>query len=231
MVRLTAPQTYMVITYLLAHQRSSQIEISRAVGASRNLVNHVVKELEAPGIVEQRAKGHLELKDPLRLLEVLSTERPLSRLVVKEIRTEESEVSKVERMVRNAAAVHNGAYALTAFSALSKYIEYYITYPMVHVYSDRPLELSDHITAGRGDVTVQILRPDSEAILRDARQVKEFNVVEPVQVVIDLFCGGGAGRDGAMKLYAAAADLSSSLTVRPRGRDGVTLRRSSEMTG
>ena len=215
MIRLTAPQTYMVIIYLLAHRRSSQIEISRKVGASRNLVNHVVKELEAPGIVAQRAKGHLELKDPLRLLEVLSTERPLSRLVVKEVRTEESEVSKVEKMVRN-AAVHRGTYALTAFSALAKYIEYYITYPMIHVYSDEPLELLDHIPVGRGDVTVQILRPDSEAILRNARHVKEFNVVEPVQAVIDLFCGGSAGRDGAMKLYAATANLPSSFTVRQR---------------
>ncbi|MCL5316765.1 MAG: hypothetical protein M1503_00665 [Thaumarchaeota archaeon] len=213
MVRLTATQTYKVVAYLLAHKQSSQIEISRKVGASRNLVNHVVKDLEAPGIVAQRAKGHLELKDPLRLLEALSIERPLSRLVVKEIRTEESEVSKVEKLVRN-AAVHDGTYALTAFSALTKYIQSSITYPMVHVYSDKPLELAHQIPEGRGDVTVQILRPDSVGILRNARQVKGFNIAEPVQAVIDLFCGGAAGRDGAMKLYAATTDLSSSFTVR-----------------
>jgi biotin operon repressor len=205
MLRLTSTQTYKVVSYLLAHPHSSQIEISRKTGVSRNLVNHVVNELEAPGIAVQKAKGHLELSDPLKLLEILSAERPLSKLVVKEVRTEESEVPKVERIVRNAAA-HTGLYALTAFSALAKHMEYYITYPTVHVYSEKPIELADHISAGRGDVTVQILRPDSESILQNARRVKETTLVEPVQVVIDLFCLGGAGRDGAMKLYEEIAE-------------------------
>lgn len=201
MVRLTSPQTYKIVAYLLAHPKTSQIEISRNASVSRNLVNHVIGELEAPGITAQRAKGHLELSDPLRLLEVLSTERPLSRFVESELRTEESEISEVERMVRN-AAVHAGGYALTAFSALAKYIEYYITYPTVHVYSQKPHELANGIPGGRGDVTVQVLNPDSGLILRNARKMGEFALVEPVQVVIDLFCLGGPGRDGAMKLYA-----------------------------
>jgi len=200
LVRLTSPQTYKVVAYLLAHPKTSQIGISRKAGVSRNLVNHVINELEAPGVVAQRAKGHLELSDSLRLLEVLSMERPLSRLVESEVRTEESEVSKVERMVKKAAA-HKGGYALTAFSALARYVEYYITYPTVHVYSQRPLELSDRIPRGRGDVTVQVLSPDSELILKNARRTGEFALVEPVQVVIDLFCLGGPGRDGAIKLY------------------------------
>jgi biotin operon repressor len=200
LVRLTSPQTYKVVAYLLAHPKTSQIEISRKAGVSRNLVNHVINELEAPGVAAQRAKGHLELSDSLRLLEVLSMERPLSRLVESEVRTEESEVSKVERMVRNVAA-HKGRYALTAFSALARYVEYYITYPTVHVYSQKPLELLGMIPRGRGDVTVQVLGPDSELILKNASRIRGFALVEPVQVVIDLFCLGGSGRDGAMKLY------------------------------
>ena len=200
LVRLTSPQTYKVVAYLLAHPKTSQIEISRKTGVSRNLVNHVISDFEAPGIATQRAKGRLELIDSLRLLEVLSTERPLSRLVESEVRTEESEISKVERIVRNKAA-DTGGYALTAFSALGKYVEYYITYPTVHVYSQKPRELVDRIPRGRGDVTVQVLSPDSDLILKNSRRIKEFALVEPVQVVIDLFCLGGAGRDGAMKLY------------------------------
>jgi len=200
MYRLTSPQTYKIISYFLAHPRSSQIEISRKTGTSRNLVNHVVNALEAPGIATQKAKGHLELTDPLRLLEVLSTERPLSKLVVKEVRTEESEVLKAERLVRN-AATHTGLYALTAFSALAKHVEYYITYPTIHVYSEKPTQLADQIPDGRGDVTVQILMPDSESILKHARRIKDAVVVEPIQIVIDLFCLIGPGRDGAMKLY------------------------------
>lgn len=200
MVRLTSPQTYKVVAYLLSHPKTSQVEVSKNASVSRNLVNHVVGELEAPGVVARRSKGHLELTDPVRLLDVLSTERPLSRLVEAEVRTEESEVSKVESMVRS-PAVRSGGYALTAFSALAKYVEYYITYPVVHVYSQKPLELAESIRRGRGDVTVQVLRLDSDLILNNARRKGEFALVEPVQVVIDLFCLGGPGRDGAMKLF------------------------------
>lgn len=201
MIRATSRQTYKIVTYLLSHPNTSQIKVSESVGVSRNLVNHVVNELETPGVVSQKSRGHLELVDPLRLLEVLSMERPISTLVESEIRTEESEPSKVEKMVRNAEVHRVGTYALTAFSALSKYLEYYIAYPSVHLYSSKPRELAEAIPKGRGDVTLQILRPDSEIIMEKVTRRGEFVVVEPVQVVIDLFGLGGPGRDGAMKLY------------------------------
>lgn len=211
MVKLTAAQTFKVVNYLLANPSTSQIEISRNVGASRDLVNHVVQSLEGPGIVLQEAREHLELKEPLRLLEALSIERPLSQLVTEEIRTEQSEVSKVERMVRN-WSVHSqraGHYALTCFSALSKYAEYYISYPSVHVYSSNPEELSKGLVGGRGDIVVHILRPDSDLIFRNTRLIKDLAIVEPIQVVVDLFCLGGAGRDGAMKLYQSLTESNA----------------------
>ena len=164
-------------------------------------MNHIVNNLEAPGIASQKSKGHLELVDSLRLLEFLSLERPLSKLVRSEIRTEESDPLKVERMVRNFSVHKAGRYALTAFSALSKYIEYYITYPNVHVYSANASEVIDRVPKGRGDVTLHVLGVDSEIVFAETRQKEDFTVVEPIQVVIDLFGLGGAGRDGAMKLY------------------------------
>lgn len=211
MVKLTAKQTFKIIYYLLAHPTTSQIEISRNVGTSKDLVNHVIQSLEGPGIVSQEAREHLELKEPLRLLEALSIERPLSKLVTNEIRTEQAEVSKVERIVRN-WAVHSprgGRYALTCFSALSKYMEYYISYPSVHVYSSNPEELSKGLVRGRGDVVAHVLRPDSDLIFRNTRLVKDLAIVEPIQVVVDLFCLGGAGRDGAMKLYQSLTEQNA----------------------
>jgi len=213
MVKLAAPQTFKVVNYLLTNPHTSQVEISNNVGVSRDLVNHVVKELEAPGIVLQEARGHLELKDPFRLLEALSIQRPMSKLVAGEIRTEESDISKVERMIRNTVVHSSGGsyeYALTCFSALSKYMEYYITYPAVHVYSSRPDEIQKSLVVGRGDVVVQILKPDSELILRNARHIRDLRLVEPIQVVIDLFCLGGAGRDGAVKLYGNLTQIGGS---------------------
>jgi len=92
-------------------------------------------------------------------------------------------------------------YALTAFSALARYTQYYITYPTIHVYADQPQHFAKGIRPGRGDVTVNVLRTDSEAILRNAKEFDRIRVVEPIQVVIDLFCLGGPGRDGAIRLY------------------------------
>jgi hypothetical protein len=188
-----------VISYLLAHPDTSQIEIARELNTSADLVNHVTKELEFPGIVEQKSRGHLELKDPLRLLEALSVERPLSKLLLARIRTEQSDVHVVERAMADGRSA--GDYALTAFSALARYTQYYITYPTIHVYADRPGDIAKGIRPGRGDVAVDVLRPDSEAILHNARELEGVRVVEPIQAVIDLFCLGGPGRDGALKLY------------------------------
>ena len=68
LVKLTVTQTYKVVNYLFVNPSTSQVEISRNVGVSRDLVNHVVQELEAPGIVLQEARGHLEFKYPLDYL-------------------------------------------------------------------------------------------------------------------------------------------------------------------
>ena len=85
--------------------------------------------------------------------------------------------------------------------ALARYVQYYVAYPTIHVYSDHPQQFAKRITPGRGDVTVNVLRPDLETILHNAKEIDKILVVEPIQAVIDLFCLGGPGRDGAIRLY------------------------------
>lgn len=200
-MKLDSPVTYRIVRYLLSHPRSSQIEVAEQAGASRNLVSYVVAQLRASGLAAQRGRMKLELVDHLRLLEALSIQRPLSKLIAAEVRTEESNPEKVERQIRNTSAHFGFKYALTAFSALSKYTEYYLNYPTVHVYCDRPAGLLGHLPAGRGDVTVVVLRPDFESIVARARRVNDLSVVDPIQAVIDIFGLGGGGRDGAIRLY------------------------------
>lgn len=199
MVRLRARQTYKVVSYLLAHPKTSQIQIARELGTSVDLVNHVTKELELPGIAEQKSRGHLELKDPIRLLEALSIERPLSKLLLETTRTEEMDTHAAEQSIADARSI--GSYALTTFSALARYTQYYVAYPTIHVYVEDLEGFTRAIRPGRGDVAVNVLRPDSDVIFQNAREVDSMRVVEPIQVVIDLFCLGGPGRDGAIKLY------------------------------
>ena len=133
------------------------------------------------------------------MLEALSVERPLSKLLLVRIRTEESDAHAVELAISKLRSAGN--YALTAFSALARYTQYYIAYPTIHLYADRPQDVASGIRPGRGDVAVNILRPDSETELGNARELEGVHVVEPIQTVIDLFCLGGPGRDGALKLY------------------------------
>ena len=200
-MKLDSPVTYRVVRYLLSHPHASQAEIAEQASASRNLVSYVVAQLQASGLAAQKGRMKLELVDHLRLLEALSIQRPLSKIMLASVRTEESSPEKVERQIQNASTHIGFRYALTAFSALSKYTEYYLSYPTVHVYYDRPTDLLGRIAAGRGDVTMIVLRPDFDSILADAKRIDGLNVVEPVQAVIDIFGLGGGGRDGAIKLY------------------------------
>lgn len=200
-MRLTALASFAVVEYLLQNPETSQIDISHYTNVSRSMVSYVVRDLAARGVVSQYGKERMKLQDPLRLLEALSFERPLQSLLVDEFRTELSDINQVERQVANASTRLEASYALTCFAALSKYIKYYITYPTVHVYSDRPKDLRYRITEGLGAVNIQVLKSDWKPIMTNIRDIDELKIVRPIQAIIDLFCLGGAGRDGAMKLY------------------------------
>ena len=67
--------------------------------------------------------------------------------------------------------------------------------------TNNPKQLSQLLPKGRGPITTEILSPDYSDILKNTRNISNFNVVDPIQVVIDLFCLGSAGRDAATKLY------------------------------
>lgn len=201
MVKLTAEQSYQIILFLLAMIRSNQTEISRFTSASKSQVNRLVNNLIAVGVLRRVSNRLLEVSDPIRLLDKVAFERPLSKLVRKEIQLEYSEVNRVEDAIRKTCERSKIKYAFTCFSALDKYYRYHITYPTVHVYTNEHTELENKLPLGKGAVLVQMLVPDHEIIMQTARVKGDFVIVDPVQVVIDLFCLGSIGRDGAIKLW------------------------------
>jgi len=201
MAKLTAEQSYQIILFLLGTIRSSQTEISRFTGASKSQVNRLVTTLIDTGVMKYVEDRLLEVSDPIRLLDKIAFERPLSKLVKREIQLEYSEVDKVEDAIRNACKRSEIQYALTCFSALNKYHQYHITYPTVHLYTNEQAELETKLPLGKGAIIVQMLVPDHEIIMQTARLKDGFNLVDPVQVIIDLFCLGSIGRDGAIKLW------------------------------
>ncbi len=210
MVKLTADQSYQIILFLLATISSSQTEISRFTGASKSQVNRLVNNLIDAGVLRYVKNHLLEVSDPIRLLDKIAFERPLSKLVRKEIQLEYSEVDRVEDAIRQTCAHSKIKYALTCFSALNKYYQYHITYPTVHVYTNEQTELENKLPLGRGAVLVQMLVPDHEVIMQTARVKGGFILVDPVQVIIDLFCVGSIGRDGAIKLWEVVKSGATS---------------------
>lgn len=201
MVKLTAEQSYQIILFLLATIRSGQTEISRYTGASKSQVNRLVNDLINAGVLKHVESRLFEVSDPIRLLDKIAFERPLSKLVRKEIQLEYSEVEKVEYAIQKVCTQYKIKYAFTCFSALDKYYRYHITYPTVHIYTNEQMELENRLPLGKGAVLVQMLVPDHEIIMQTARVKDGFVLVDPVQVIIDLFCLGSIGRDGAIKLW------------------------------
>ncbi|MHA1263455.1 MAG: hypothetical protein ACTSSA_15515 [Candidatus Freyarchaeota archaeon] len=177
-VKLSSPQAFLIVKYLLGHPVTYQRQIHRDLGVSIGWVNTVVNSLCEVGIARKGKWRRIELEDPYALLDLLSWQRPLRRLLK--------------------ATVH---YALTAFSGLSRYLAYYITFPTIHTYASKPELLGQLLPGGRGPITVEVLAPDYPHILKSLRNIDNFSVVDPLQVVIDLFCLGTAGRDAATKLY------------------------------
>lgn len=143
----------------------------------------------------------IELQDPYALLDLLSWQRPLQRLLKATVRLELTDIASAEKILREVCSKTQLDYALTAFSGLNRYLVYYITFPTVHTYTNNPEQLRQLLPKGRGPVTVEVLRMDYPDILNSAKNINNFNVADSMQVVIDLFCLGSAGRDAATKLY------------------------------
>jgi len=95
-------------------------------------------------------------------------------------------------------------FALSVFSGLRRFYEYYITFPEIHAYVSNE-DVKTVIPHGRGPIRLNLLCPDHPSILKDVKEMGGFWVCSPVQVVIDLFCSG-SGRDAAIKLLELLHD-------------------------
>ena len=200
-VKLSSPQAFRIAKYLLEKPVTYQRQIHRDLEISIGWINTVVNSLYEAGITKKGKWRRIELEDPYALLDLLSWQRPLQRLLKATVRLELTELANAEKNLRENCLKAQLDYALTAFSGLSRYLAYYITFPTIHTYTNNPKQLSQLLPKGRGPITTEILSPDYSDILKNTRNISNFNVVDPIQVVIDLFCLGSAGRDAATKLY------------------------------
>ena len=200
-VKLSSPQAYRIAKYLLEHPVTYQRQVHRDLGISLSWTNTVLNSLHEAGITRKGKWRRTELEDPYALLDLISWQRPLQRLVEATVRLELTELSDAEKRLHAICQNAQLEYALTAFSGLHRYLAYYITFPTIHTYTNNPQQLSQLLPKGRGPITLQLLSADYTDILKNTRNIDNLNIVDPIQVVIDLFCLGSAGRDAATKLY------------------------------
>ena len=200
-VKLSSPQAFRIAKYLLENPIAYQRQIQRDLNISIGWINKVVNSLYETQIAKKGKFRRIELEDPYALLDILSYQRPLQRLIQATVRLEITEIKLAEKKLKEICNKSQLNYALTVFSGLSYYLAYYITFPTIHIYVNNPQQLSQKLPKGRGPITIEILKPDHTDILTNAKEVNNFQVADPTQVVIDLFCLGSAGRDAATKLY------------------------------
>jgi hypothetical protein len=200
-VKLSSPQAFRIAKYLLENPTAYQRQIHRDLGISIGWINKVVNSLYEAKIAKKGKLRRIELEDPYALLDILSYQRPLQRLIQETVRLEITDIKLAEKRLKEICDRNQLNYALTVFSGLSRYLAYYITFPAIHTYVDNPKQLTQQLPRGRGPIIIEILKPDYSNILKYAKDVNNFHVADPIQVVIDLFCLGSAGRDAATKLY------------------------------
>lgn len=200
-VKLSSPQAFRIVKYLLEKPISYQRKIHRDLNISIGWINEVVNSLYEAKIARKGKWRRIELEDPYSLLDLISYQRPIQRLIQATVRLETTEIKLAEKELKEICARNQLEYALTIFSGLSHYLAYYITFPTIHVYTNKTKQLSLQLTKGRGPITIEILKPDYPDILENAKIVNNTKVADPIQVVIDLFGLGSAGRDAATKLY------------------------------
>ena len=195
-MKLTANKSFRVVEHLLEHPETSQLELSKKTGVALGLVNKIINYLYDLNIVYKRSRGCV-LRDPVRLLEKISFERPLKRLEAATLRLPTTSIDETEAVINDACHRNNIDYALTSFSGLRRYYEYHISYPHIHAYTSDP-ELERKIERGEGAIPVTLLNPDRPEILADSREIDGLRACDRIQIVVDLF-SGGYGRDAAVK--------------------------------
>ena len=196
-MKLTSKRAFKVVKYLLENPETNQSSISKDAGVAYSWVNEVINFLYDVGIVSKGWR-RCKLEDAVRLLEMIAFERPLNRLIRSAFRLETASIVEGERSLKEACEMRGIKYALTVFSGLRRFYEYYITYPSIHAYASSE-NVENSIPHGEGPITLFLLSPDHSDILEEAKMINGSFVCSPTQIAIDLFCSG-VGRDAAVKL-------------------------------
>lgn len=195
-MKLTSKKSFKVVKYLLQYPENSQFDLSKKTGVSLGYVNEIVNFLYDLDIVSKEPRKCM-LKDPVRLLEKISFERPFNRFVATSFRLATTSIKKGEEILKNACINNKINYSFTVFSGLKRFYEYHITFPSIHAYVSK-IKIEEAIEHGEGPITLFLLTPDRADILKEAKRIEGFFICTKPQIIVDLFTSG-VGKDAAIK--------------------------------
>lgn len=202
-MKFSSEKSMLVINHIMKNRIINQYEVSKDTKVSRSYVNKILKNLSIQNIVVKKSQFYY-LKDPFKLLQIISFERPFNALKTYEFRLAVDTIKGSEKILEKYCLGNKIKYAFTMFSGLKRYYEYHISYPSIHAYVDK-VEEFERLEKGEGPIPIVLIQPDYKFILENRKKINGDYVCDEMQVIIDLF-SSGIGRDAAYKYLKVIND-------------------------
>ncbi|MHB8372302.1 MAG: hypothetical protein ACYDAO_04860 [Thermoplasmataceae archaeon] len=200
-LRVTSQKSWKIICSLMESEFSSIRAISQSSGVSYGWTHSITKRLAEAGIVNIGAYG-VRLQDVDRLLNVVSWERPLESLLVKDITTNFSNAKDCMQEVALNLSKVGIDYAFTVHSSAVYYGTSVIRDDTVYLYlpisSDRDI-IESFAADKKMGCRLKIYVPDRD-VIGSSKLIGGIRMVDIYQTIMDL---AGIGVGG----YASAKEL------------------------
>jgi hypothetical protein len=192
--KLSHPRSWQIVTSLLWSGPSSIRRLSKIEGVSYSWTHATVTRLIEMGVAERSSTG-VRIVDLDRLMDGISWERPLNRLLLEEIPVSGKDYMEAAREVEALLNSWNVGHAFTAFTAGGIYTGHSQRFDKVYVYIDQSEldELKRTIFDEGGEITVNVYGYDKE-FLRDTAKRDGLTLASPSTTLLDLIGLGYKGR-------------------------------------
>ena len=207
--KLSHPRSWQIVTSLLWSGPSSIRRLSKNEGVSYSWTHATVTRLIEMGVAERSSTG-VRVVDLDRLMDGISWERPLNRLLLEEIPVSGKDYLEAALEVEGILNGWNVGHAFTAFTAGGIYTGHSQRFDRVYVYMDESAvdELRRTITDEGGNITLNIYSYDKD-YLQETVERDGLTLASPSTTLLDLIGLGYKARSLSREMvndYAESAN-------------------------
>lgn len=177
-MKLTAKQTYKVVSFILRNPVFTQTKVFKATGVSWGRMNEVVQWLVSKNFVEKKKKEY-ELIDPAGLVSLFSLHRDMNSLLLKKLPLRLSKKQIIKRMPKKTI--------LCLDSALEFYSGYWDSNrACAYVGSSQLKKIEKEFKPfSGGNRFLWLFEPD---IVPETTEANDLTVTDRLRTLIDLVC-------------------------------------------